>query len=305
MSSSNVQPIKRGRPPKVQKLISDILKTKSEPCIVNNEEETVITRRTSLRIPKNELIRQNAVGPFKVDNVAPKNVSKSDSVVDALKSELFSEIDLIQEKVNLSLKNKEMEIDKLGSKNKDLLQNSNLLSGKNKELQVKIVDLEEAFAVSLKTIETEKMNAISYNKSLAMRIKTISSETGKECAKLSSENEMLNKKLTEKEEKYSKLTELIEPLRKKVKEQENLRAQLNQANGEIKSLHVVNEEIRKDLSGSKNHQEALDGKEQELDISKRKKMILFESPEGDQRHSQTKVSLALLVSMRFSSFKNK
>ena len=78
------------------------------------------------------------------------------------------------------------------------------------------------------------------------------------------------KKLAKKEEKYFKLTELIDPLRKKVKEQENLRAQLNQANGEIKSLHVVNEEIRKDLSASKNHQEALDGKEKELDISKRK-----------------------------------
>jgi hypothetical protein len=62
--------------------------------------------------------------------------------------------------------------------------NNNLLSEKNKELKVNIDGLEKAFSLSLKKTETEKLNAISDNKSLARRIKTMSSETGEEGAKL-------------------------------------------------------------------------------------------------------------------------
>eukprot|EP00091_Calanus_sinicus_P009769 TRINITY_DN22708_c0_g1_i1.p1 TRINITY_DN22708_c0_g1~~TRINITY_DN22708_c0_g1_i1.p1 ORF type:complete len:127 (-),score=48.01 TRINITY_DN22708_c0_g1_i1:568-924(-) len=81
---------------------------------------------------------------------------------------------------------------------------------------------------------------------------------------------MANSKLQEKEDKLTKLVNLIEPLRRKVKEQESLREQLNQANGEMKSLHVVNEEFKKELAGSKKEQAAVEDKERELDSLKLK-----------------------------------
>ena len=60
---------------------------------------------------------------------------------------------------------------------------------KKQELKVNIVDLEKAFLVPLKKTETEEVNVISDNKSLARRIKTMSSETWDEGVELNLENE--------------------------------------------------------------------------------------------------------------------
>ena len=95
---------------------------------------------------------------------------------------------------------------------------------------------------------------------------------------------MMMSSLQDKDSKISKLVELIAPLRKKVGEQEILREQLNQATGEHKSLHVVNEELKKEMSAAKDQQEEeLKRRENKTDLPRQKTGKLVE-------HSQKELS---------------
>ena len=112
----------------------------------------------------------------------------STSALLQVKEQLFSEIEEIQKKVNLSIKNKELEIEKLVNKNSELASNNNDLLEKNKVLE-------------------------NDNKALTRKIQSLA--TTEEVSELQEEKVKLNLQLQEKEDKLSKLVDLITPLRKK------------------------------------------------------------------------------------------
>ena len=244
------KPIKKGRPSKVPQLCGSIAMLLSEPLQVKNVEDGQSSRTS----------RQTIVDSFTTDKDDLENVSTIALL--QVKEQLFSEIEEIQKKVNLSIKNKELEIEKLVKKNSELASNNNDLLEKNKVLE-------------------------NDNKALTRKIQSMA--TTKEVSELQEEKAKLNLLLQEKEEKLSKLVDLITPLRKKVKEQEALREQLNQASGEIKSFHIVNEEFKKELSGSKKKQEALDKKEKELDILKQSAESFLEKSKKGICEEQSKL----------------
>jgi len=244
------KPLKKGRPSKALKLDGSIAKSLSEPVKVKNAEDGHSSRTSG----------QTVVDSFTTAKDDLKSVSTSALL--QMKEKLFSEIEEIQKKVNLSIKNKDLEIQNLINKHSELANNNNELLEKNKVLE-------------------------NDNKALVRKIQSMS--THKEVSELQEEKHKLNLKLQEKEEKLSKLVDLVTPLRKKVKEQEGLREQLNQASGEIKSLHIVNEEFKKELSDSKKKQEAIEKKEKELDKSKLKAESFFEKSKKGICEEQSKL----------------
>eukprot|EP00092_Neocalanus_flemingeri_P030188 GFUD01032766.1.p1 GENE.GFUD01032766.1~~GFUD01032766.1.p1 ORF type:complete len:1185 (+),score=365.80 GFUD01032766.1:68-3622(+) len=274
MSCDNIQPGRRGRPPKVQKLINDIRKTKSMSSPSNRDRgsDNQLTRSGSLRATQAEEREQDDIGCIEEEDVL-KGSTRGSTTVDSIRKEFASEIDLIQKKVNFSLQKKELEIEKLRNSNTSLQNNNNLLSQKNKDLQLTVEELKKSNAlekISSEKLEEEKSVAISDNKTLVKRIQAMQEEESECVNKLEKERNMLNAKLADREGKLSKLTELLVPLRGKVKEQEKLRTLLNQATGENKSLHVVNEEIRKELTSlNQKHQDSLAAKEKVLDSSRK------------------------------------
>jgi len=244
---SSQVPTKRGRPAKITKQRGSVVQKSQSESKVMNEEDIKISKTSSLKIT-----RQTMVNSSTVDEGTLRNRFENDdstSVLKKVRDQLICEVEEIQKKVIFSLRNKELEIEELVNKNNELAKNNNGFLERNKILE-------------------------NDNKALTRKIQLMVDK--KDVSVLQGERDMVNIKLQEKEEKLTKLVNLIEPLRKKVKEQETLREQLNQASGEIKSLHVVNEEFKKELAGSKKEQEAVEKKEKELDSLKLKAEAFLE-----------------------------
>merc|ERR1712096_431510 len=109
MSSDNIQPERRGRgrPPKVQKLIDDVLKSKSESFVGNGMKGNIF-RSSSLRVFKSESEQDMVDSEVKDVNLDElNNGSAVDLLKRDLKNRLKNDINLIQKKMNTCLKKKE------------------------------------------------------------------------------------------------------------------------------------------------------------------------------------------------------
>ena len=213
---------RRGRPPKVQKLINDIQSESSVSSFKDN--------------------------PTKSNKLIKKEPDVLSSLTECIRGQISSRLEMIHKKVSSDLKSKDIEMKKLESNNRDL-------------------------QLAIKKLENEKLELYNDNKALAKRIQVMLSEESKSAAKPldDEEREMLTRKCDEAEQKLAKLTEPIELLKKKVKQQENLKSQLNQATGENKSLLMVNDEIKKELSFlNEKHLEVIKAKDKELEQSKQR-----------------------------------